>query len=270
MELIQLPDGRQVGTGLIVQEKKPVTCMNYEAAGKPMLTRQQVIDWIQNPRRTPRRKRWEGTRTKDQNGRNACNGYMVALLTELARELQGMPWVALSGDQIYSAINDGMDKGSMLDRGMKWAMQNGIAPESLVPKHEWRKNRIPKEAWDAAPEYRGDEYYSVETEDQLYSGMASGYLLGYAITAIDRIGIPLDDQYWAKPTGGTGNHAVAGIDLAMRNNKIGVDTLNSWTTRFGYKGWFVATWDGHIKHTIKIHETYLVPGATWKQGDVAI
>lgn len=268
MELIKLPDGRQVGTGLIVQEKKPVTCMNYEAAGKPMLTRQQVIDWIQNPRRTPRRKRFGKAIIKNQNGINACNGYMAALLLEVARLLQGMPWVKLSGDQIYSAINDGMDQGSALDRGMRWAMQNGISPEELVPKHEWRKNRIPKEAWDAAPQYRADEYFSVDNEDQLYSGMASGYLLGYAIH-VPRGGLPLDDKFWCRPTGGSGNHAVAGLDLTILNGKIGIPTANSWDIAFGDEGWFVGTWDGHIKHTIRYHETYLCPGGTWKQEDIA-
>lgn len=219
----------------------------------------QLKNVLSDSNRTIRRRFFGPNWIKDQNGRGACNGYAGAGALERARVLKGLTHIKLSGDGLYAAINGGRDQGSMLDDGMDWMMQYGIPPESLVPQHEYLKNRIPAEAYEQGKRFKGFECYSVDTEPELLTGLAIGFV-GVVATHVSGSYSSLDADGVSKGGNGPGNHAVGVDDLkySTRTGKFLVDKFNSWSTRWGDNGRCYLNWDKHLATSVRYHRFYLI------------
>ena len=223
----------------------------------------ELKDILGDSDRTKRRELFDPSWIKNQNGRGACNGYAGAGALERARYLRGLTHIKLSGDGLYAAINGGRDQGSMLDDVMDWIQQHGVPPESLVPQHEYRKNRIPKEAYEQGERFKGFECYSVDSEPELLTGIALGFV-GVVATHVGGQYSSLDGEGISQGGNSSGNHAV-GVDDAKYSTKSGqflVDKFNSWGTNWGEQGRCYLTWDRHLKTTVKYHRFYLIRSTT--------
>ena len=219
----------------------------------------QLKDFLSDPNRTKRRDLFSSDWIKDQNGIGACNGYAGASVLERAFYLRGNGRIKLSGDGLYAAINGGRDQGSMLDDGMDWIQKNGIPPEDLVPRHEWRKNRIPAEAYEQGKRFLGFECYAADSEPELLTGLALGFV-GVVATHVSGNYSSLNGEGISQGGNGPGNHAV-GVDDAKYSTRSGqflIDKFNSWSTRWGDMGRCYLSWNKHLKESTKYHRFYLI------------
>lgn len=243
-------------TGLIVPATRPRTFTRY-AEAKTLKSRNEILEILNDPSRKMGRDRWGTERIKNQGNRGACNGFAGATADEEARELRGLPFVALSGEGLYAQINGGRDQGSMLDDGMKALMETGVPPESMVPHEEYRWSRVSAEAKAACSRFRAFECYGVDTEDELVDGLASDFVGVVAVHASNAWS-NLDSDGRCGTSNGMGNHAVAVDGLRWFDDEWNFDMPNSWDTRWGKNGRGWLTWQRHFLTSIKHHDFYLI------------
>lgn len=245
-------DGGYRRTGLLIPEHNTTAMPMYAASG-PNWTKEQILESLKD--RQPRREIFGDGWIKDQNGRGACAGYAAASCVERARALRGLNYVELSGDGIYAAVNGGRDQGSTLERNMKWLRDNGVPPASEVPRHEYRKDRIPARAYVEGKRFRGFDCYAIRTEIELASALAAGFICVVAVHAGNGGRAPDGLIDW---TNGPGNHSVVVDDLRFRDGRFEFETANSWGLRWGNRGRGWLSWAHHFSNPIKNHMFYAV------------
>jgi hypothetical protein len=252
-------DGRYF-TGCLVPDKKPERLALYESS-QPMLTLAEITELISNENRTPARQRFPaGQWIRNQGGRGSCNGYAGAWALSRARVIAGLPFVPLSGEFLYSMINGGVDRGSMLDDGMKAIQERGVARESLVKHESYLWSQMSQEARADAASHMAFECYRVESELGLASGLALGFVGVVAVHA---------SNAWSslsggvsRPSNGPGNHAVVCQDVRSNGSQLQFDIANSWGQRWGDNGHTWNTWKDHFIQTVGYHDFYLIRGVT--------
>lgn len=254
-ELIQLPSGIEVGTGLLVPDARPMTFASLPEV--ELLTKAQIEKITSDPKYKMGRKRFGPEWIANQGRRGSCNGYAGAKALQRARVLRGEAMVKLSGEGLYAQINRGRDQGSMLDDGMEAMVKTGVPLEELVPHEEYRKERISQEAWDSCERFLALEPYRVDIEDQLSTGLTKGFVGVVAVHA-DNAFMRLDSNGIAGGGNGPGNHAVGVDGVRVRNGKYEFDFFNSWGLSYGEQGRAWLTWDRHFRETIKYHAFYLI------------
>lgn len=231
------------------------TCFPMYAKAGPSWTREQVIEQITDSSWKPAVELYNDDWIKDQDGRGACAGYAAALALEQAENKAGKPRIKLSGDAAYAATNGGQDNGAPLEANMRNIADNGIPPESLVPRWEYRANRIPKEAWEAGREHKGFECYALKTELELASAIAAGFSTVIAVHAGNGGLSPDSLIAWKN---GVGNHSVACDDVRFRNNRFEFQIPNSWGLRWGDRGRGWLTWANHLSNPARYHMFYAI------------
>jgi hypothetical protein len=170
----------------------------------------------------------------DQDGIGLCNAAATAAAIEDMRAQAGLPFVALSGGDLYNRICGGVDRGSLLEDGLAAAMVGGVAPVSVTPYLQWR-GRGPGAA-EAAKAYRVLEAYLCPTFAHCASAVLNGFRL---ISGIMWYGNYTPDSAGWLPErrqGGGGGHAVMGYRLCRRGSTYGIAHKNSWTPRWGLAG----------------------------------
>lgn len=253
-------DGKRFATGLQRPSTRPLTFSPLSSAVRP-LTKQQIVGWVNDRRRTPSSKLFPADRfIKSQGNRGSCNGYAGAKALEKSRVLLGMPHVELSGEGLYAQINDGRDQGSMLDDGMNAMMKNGVPPESMVPHEEYRQERISGEAWREASKYMATECYRLDNEMDLASAVASNFMCVVAVHA-GRSFMRADGSGVLGIDHGDGNHSVGVDDLRIVDGQLQYRMVNSWGIEFGVEGCGWTTFAGHYQRTIRVHAFYAIRGA---------
>lgn len=196
---------------------------------------------------------------KDQNGRGACAGYAAASALERARARRGLDYVELSGDGIYAAVNGGRDAGSGLENNMVWLRDNGIPRAVDVPRHEYRKSRIPAQAYEVAKRFRGFECFAIRSELELASALVAGFSAVIACHAGNGGRSPDGLIDWSN---GVGNHSVVMDDIRLRNKVWEFQIANSWGLRWGERGRGWLRWANHLSNPIKYHMFYAIRSTT--------
>lgn len=184
-----------------------------------------------------------------------CAGYAAASALERARHKRGQQFVELSGDAIYAAVNRGVDQGSGLENNMVWLRDNGIPPASLVPRHEYRKNRIPAEAYQVGKRFRGFETYALRTETEMASALVAGFSVVLACHAGNGGRSPDGLIDWSN---GVGNHSVVCDDIRFRNGVFEYEIANSWGLRWGERGRGWLRWKNHLSNPVTNHMFYAI------------
>ncbi len=254
-DLIQLPSGIEVGTGLLVPETRPMTFASFPEV--ELLTKAQIEKLTSDLNYKMGRKRFGSEWIANQGRRGSCNGFAGAKALQRARVLRGESLVKLSGEGLYALCNGGRDQGSMLDDGMEAMVKTGVPLEELVAHEEYLKNRISKEAWDSASRFRALEPYRIDNEDQLATGLANGFVGVVAVHAGNAF-MKLDTNGVAGGNSGPGNHAVGVDAVRVRNGKYEFDFFNSWGLSYCDQGRAWLTWERHFTQTIKYHAFYLI------------
>jgi len=253
-DLLELPDGTLVGTGL----QRPATLATafplYEDAG-PMLTPAQ-IEGVAKSGKAKGRDRFDATYIKNQRTHGSCQGFASAAAATRARVRRGLDRVDLSGAYAYSLVNGGQDNGSLLEDGMR-ACQAGYATEATVGWDAIYPSRydVPKAKAEAA-RFKMTEVYAARTAQALFSGLALGFSAVVAVHA-DNGFMRLDARGVAGGGQGPGNHAV-GADGLWWDGELIADGFNSWDTTYGDRGRMGLTWSRHFAPTAAYHLYYLI------------
>lgn len=254
-------EGQTFKLGCLVPPVRPMTFAAYADAG-PMLTRDQAVSILQDPKRVASRVRFQGTKfIWNQGGIGACNGFAGAGALARSRVRRGLAYVKMSGESLYAQINGGKDQGSMLDDGMKALMKNGCSPADLVKWQTYLWKDISQEARAAMARFRAFECYRVDTEEEMLAGLASGFDGVIAVQANNAF-MKLDSEGRVTPTDGPGNHAVGVDDVRIRQGKIEFDMFNSWDLTYGVGGRGWVSWERHLRTTSKNHAFYLIRSTT--------
>jgi len=260
MSLYDVVDGFY--TGLLTPEKRPETFAAYRAS-QQVLSKDQIRAIVTNPDRTPRRlwfpaEKW----IRNQGRRGSCNGYAGAWALARARVIAGLDFVPLSGEYLYSLINDGRDAGSMLDRGMMAIQEKGVARESMVRHESYLFRDMSAAARADAANFKGWECYRVDDESELASGLALGFV---GVVAVHASGSyrSLDSRGVRGSSQGRGNHAVGVQDVRISpSGEFEFDEVGSWGRQNGQDGYAWLTWQRHFRSTVESHAFYLIRAVT--------
>ncbi|GIW60321.1 MAG: hypothetical protein KatS3mg087_1387 [Patescibacteria group bacterium] len=251
---IVIPELGVFSTGLLIPASRDTV---FSQIPLPVLTKEEAIELLKD--RQPRQEIFDSSWIKNQNGIGACAGYAAASAVERARWFSGQEYIELSGDGIYAAVNGGRDSGSTLEANMRWLTDNGVPPANLVPRHEYRKNRIPREAYEEAKKFRGFETYFIDSEMEIVTALLNDFPVVVAVHAGNGGLSPDGISDWRN---GPGNHSVVVDDVRFYREEFQFQTANSWGTKWGVDGRAWLTWNKHLSTPIKYHRFYVIRAAT--------
>lgn len=246
IERFFLPDGTEVGTGLLLadDESKKVQS-SYPVYGEEFyLDAKDIEKSLKNDTyKTFRRIRSPWVQNQGQIGQ--CNASATVAAFHNRRLTDGMAHVALSSNYLYMHINGGRDQGSQLVHGLEFS-KKGLAPRELIvdgqkklfPATVFSTRQVPtallRAAAAAAPTYQSFEAYRLPSDDYatfkiaLASALARDHQVIHA-WHVGRNSMNLRNGY-VQVARGVGNHAtlfhsakwVGGQDL------VHPDCQNSW------------------------------------------
>ncbi len=174
----------------------------------------------------------------DQGTVGQCNADATASLIEFTRYRQSLPSVKLSAADLYHRINDGVDRGSLLEDAIREVMDRGIGTADTSGLR-WKNGEFkgPAPAAERA-RHKVIEAYLCPSFDHCFSAVLQGFGLVSGILWYDSY--TPDADGWLPPPGGrSGGHAILGYKPARRGSKYGIWHCNSWGTGFGRNGRFV-------------------------------
>lgn len=170
----------------------------------------------------------------DQDGIGMCNCSATAAALEDTRTKQGLPYVSLSGGDLYQRISGGRDQGSLLEDGLAVAMSQGIAATSVVPYLDWRGEN--QGAAESRKRYRVLEAFLCPTFQHCASAVAGRFSLISGVMWFNNYKPDGDGWLPMRGSGGGGGHAVFGHTLVIRGSDLGIAHDNSWTVQWGVRG----------------------------------
>jgi len=249
-------DGKQVFTGCLIHPVGKVCFLPVFEDSGPMLTQTQIEDIAKSG--TARGKdRFDSSYITDQGQFGSCNGHAGAGALSRARVRRGLDYVKLSGAYLYSLINGGRDNGSLLEDGMAAMQSRGIASAAAVNPSQIYPSKYNKAQADAeAAQYKGFECYAVNTQQGLFSALASGFDCVVALCANNGF-MQLDSRGVAQGGAGTLNHAVS-TDGLWWDGELIADGYNSWGLSYGIQGRMGLTWKQHFQYSYRDTTFYAI------------
>lgn len=288
-ERFKLPDGSEVGTGLLM----PTAAQQQLAMAAPVYGENFYLEPKDIEKalkgdvyKTFRRLRQPYMLNQGSNG--SCNAEATVGAFHNRRLLDGLKHVALSSKHLYMNINGGRDSGSMLDDGLRYAATKGISPKELkvdgkpvvFPHNVFNKRQISsqllREADIAATSFLSHEAFRLPVDTfanfkiALASAMAQDHQVIFAWMAGGNA-TNLRNGY-VQQARGMGNHAtlfhsgkwVGGADL------VHPDCQNSWgpSANVLYGPVNQGVWDGGFGlftmesayQCAKFHTFWVLPG----------
>jgi len=247
-------NGLTYHTGMLLPVEKTTRVSMYP---KVSFDRNTVEGLINDKDRVKSRDLFGDDWVYNQGNIGSCNGCAGAKALERSRVKSGMDHVVLSGEYLYSRINDSRDIGSMLDDGMEWLSKNGVAPFKSRHSQKYRERDFTAEDVRDAARYKGIECYGVDTELELATGLALGFVGVVAVHATNAF-MNLDNQGRVQRSQGPGNHAVLVDDVRIIDGELCFDMANSWGLSYGDKGRGYLTWKNHLSQPNSNHYFYLI------------
>ena len=250
--------GHFVRTGNIAPETKPVTTMATIADKLGVLTRDGIEKILADPNRKTARERFPASWIKNQGRRGSCNAYAACAATERARAVRRLPRVELGPEFLYSQINGGSDRGSMLDAGMRSMITTGCPPKEFVTYESYRKSQQSPEAYANASRFRILEPYALNSDEELATAIALNFFCVVAVHVANPW-FKLDSNGVVMPTDGPGNHAIAVDDVRINSRgEYEFDHPGSWATTYGDQGRGWITWNRHMRTTVRYHQFFAI------------
>jgi len=228
------------------------------SARYPSFSRSEIEEILADPGRTPARSRFTpSVWIKNQGSRGSCQGYASAKALERSRVLLGQAHVPLSGEFLYAHCNRGQDSGSNLKTGMQKIMSVGVAPESMVKHQTYLLSQMSREATTAAARFKAPECYAIDTEAELATAIATGFVCVIAVH-VGGSYKSLDSKGVRGPSNGAGNHATGACDLRIVGGEYQFDEFGSWGLRNGQQGHAWVTWKRSLASTVRYHQFYAI------------
>lgn len=173
----------------------------------------------------------------DQSSIGMCNCSATCSAIEGTRLPRGLPYVQLSGGDLYKRIAvGGQDNGSLLEDGIREAMANGVASVGVVPYLDWRKSH-PAAGADRK-RFRVLEAFLCPTFDHCMSAVLMGFKLVSGVRWWTNFTVDSEGWLPARGAGNYGGHAIMGYKGVERGGVFGIAHQNSWTSRWGVGGRF--------------------------------
>lgn len=160
-----------------------------------------------------------GYRSKDQNGTNFCWAFGVVGAMEVCRITAGLPHVELSPASIACPIKNWRNQGGWGDQAIEYIEEHGIMPESIWPEHKITKEHWTAENREVAKKYRITEWDDLSNDFELH---VSCLLQG--------IPVAVGYNWWG--------HLVFSMGVRYRNGRFEIESMNSWSERYGDNGYF--------------------------------
>tara|TARA_Y100001963_G_scaffold87876_1_gene121409 strand:- start:3461 stop:4276 length:816 start_codon:yes stop_codon:yes gene_type:complete len=233
---------------------------SFPLASKKMviLDKKEIIRAATQRSKLPKRKFFSPNTIKDQGSIGSCCGQASASSLEKSRVLSGLDYVRLSGEYVYSKINDNKDQGALLDDGMEALKEFGAAEYKESHNQKYRRRNFNRQDDDSAKKFRAFDCCSISTEWELASAIVSGWVCVVAVHAGNSF-MRLDSRGVAGSSLGPGNHAVHLDDVIVdSNNNLLFDMANSWGTQWGDHGRAYLSWKNHLAKPARYHYFYAI------------
>lgn len=261
----RLPDGSVVHTGNRRPPRLTTSFARYP--DEDLLTLDQIQQILGEPERIRARDQFGSGWILDQGRRSSCNAYAVAGSLARIRHRMGLSRVNFGPEFLYALINDGKDRGSMLDDGMLAVTKHGVCPREMIPWEAYRIEDVSLEARRVAMNYRALECYQFPTGslEEFWHAVVSAVCRNELVVLAVHVGNRfLQSGEAAGLDRGPGNHAVAADDAKIEGNSlfdIRLDMFNSWGTSFGRQGrsWISAE---HLRDPMRYHAMYAIRSAS--------
>lgn len=193
----------------------------------------------------------------NQNGYGSCAAYAGSSALAKARVMGGQQRQDLSGDYLYSLVNGGRDRGSMLDDNMRALMTKGVALKSTVPLGGIYRNKYNTNQADAeARRFRGHELYALPDEQSLATALVLNIPCVIAIH-VGRNWRREDSRDVLIGDDGPGNHSehLDDIRYSSQHSRFEYREASSHNRDYFWVHW------GHLKTPNRYHQFYAVPSA---------
>lgn len=154
----------------------------------------------------------------DQASQSSCAGAAGCHSLQIAREVAGLPRVALSQAVPYALCNGGRDSGASIDSILRALTGVGTVSIDQIDQYDWNGYRSRRDPWydgwqDDAKLIRIDEAWDCPSYDHMMSGVQRGF--------VGMLGV-----YWGYPRR-TGGHA-----LCVTGSQGGrLEIIHSWKGR---------------------------------------
>lgn len=171
----------------------------------------------------------------DQDGIGQCASSACCTTIETAARMAGTPIPKLSAGDLYSRVNGGRDRGSLLEDNLDEA-QKGVALASRVP-YIWNGRKANDAATIAERNrFRVVEAYWCKDFDAMASAIQQGFIVEHGLMWHNNFKTDADGWLPSKGIGGGGGHALCGYGLEKRGDVWGIVTRNSWSASWGKGG----------------------------------
>ena len=228
-----------------------------------ILDKKEIVRAATHKSRVSKRTIFDSSTIKNQGRAGSCCGQASAVSLAKARYLAGQDWIELSGEFVYSKINDNRDQGALLDDGMEALKEFGAAAYDPTHHEQYRRRAFSKQDEQSAKRFRAFDCVSINSEWELASALVGGWICVVAVHANSAF-MKIDSRGIAGPSArGNGNHAVHVDDLIVdRNGILLFDMANSWGAQWGDSGRAYLSWRDHLSRTNRFHYFYAVRSVT--------
>lgn len=201
----------------------------------------------------------------NQNGIGACNAFDSVTQIEIHRAQAGLPYVELSGGDLYRRICGGRDDGSLPEDGLRTLMATGVLPASVCPPLDWKRNHGTDEQRGA---FRILEAYWCPTFLHLASAWMQGFSCNVNVNWWDNDPVAGDGWMQARGRGNEGGHSIPGYGLVIDpKHGLGGACQNQWGTSFGVHGRMIIP-EARLTEGCKIFKCWAVREVVQESGDV--
>lgn len=145
----------------------------------------------------------------DQDRAGSCATEAAASAVMVDRVARGLPHRLLNPWFVYyhtggqTDRGDGRSGGSSIDENLAFIREHGIAPMDVWPRERGWRTKPSGQAYQEALAYRIEEFYDVQTIDELVSCLLCGFCVVYGARghSVLKVAYDLDLNSWGKQWG---------------------------------------------------------------------
>ncbi|MEL7263864.1 MAG: C1 family peptidase [Planctomycetota bacterium] len=251
-----------LGLGLQMPSIKPMSFRSL-ADGIALLSMDEIRELVSSSDFAFGRQWFDSNWITYQNGYGSCAAYAGASALEKAQFLSRGVRTPLSGDYLYSLVNGGRDRGSMLDDNMNAILINGVCRRETVKLGEIRRRSYDTRKADAeAKRNRGHELFAIPDEQSMATALAMRIPVVIAIHVTRRWRSFDRDDVLAE-CNGPGNHSEHCDDITYSRKRgcLMYRKATSHGKQYSGDGYCWTTWADHYRTASRYHQFYAVPSA---------